>query len=252
MKHVLCFFPDPDFWGSPRFCGHGRRSRAETANGTTYRVYATFDNPTDELVAVYALEDAPMVVGVSTSFYQDAVGAVLAQTINPRFMGPSLQYDSRSPLVQRIPMARVTFNKWAWTRTSPILKLEEASPSTRSLRFWFLLPNQSADAEAGADTERNRPVHHRRGCELDHELSMGRRSTNTFNSEGISIVFPEVLCLAAPTHRRTTTMLWPMKTMDLYVWRRSVHWLSYDVVSADPLELAKAHTASTPIFHERR
>ena len=64
------------------FVGMEYETVAETANGTTYRVYATFDNPTDELVAVYALETAPMVVGVSTSFYQDPVGAVLAQTIS--------------------------------------------------------------------------------------------------------------------------------------------------------------------------
>ena len=57
------------------FVGMEYETGAETANGTTYRVYATFDNPTDELVAVYALETAPMVVGVSTSFYQDPVGA---------------------------------------------------------------------------------------------------------------------------------------------------------------------------------
>ena len=69
---------------------------AETAQGTTYRVYASFDNPTDELVAVYALQTAPMVVGVSTSFYQDGVGATLAQTINPAFFTafPTLEFDS--------------------------------------------------------------------------------------------------------------------------------------------------------------
>ena len=78
------------------FVGMEYETVAETANGTTYRVYATFDNPTDELVAVYALETAPMVVGVTTSFYQDPVGAVLAQNINPLFFAsfPSLEYDS--------------------------------------------------------------------------------------------------------------------------------------------------------------
>ena len=34
------------------FVGMEYEAVAETANGTTYRVYATFDNPTDELVAV--------------------------------------------------------------------------------------------------------------------------------------------------------------------------------------------------------
>ena len=98
MKHLLSAFFLTLVSGIALadFVGMEYEAVAETANGTTYRVYATFDNATDVLVAVYALEDAPMVVGVSTSFYQDAVGAVLAQTINPAFFGafPSLQYDS--------------------------------------------------------------------------------------------------------------------------------------------------------------
>ena len=32
---------------------------SESEYGTVYRVYATFDNPTDELVAIYALQTAP-------------------------------------------------------------------------------------------------------------------------------------------------------------------------------------------------
>ena len=137
MKHLLSAFFLTLVSGIALadFVGMEYEAVAETANGTTYRVYATFDNATDELVAVYALEDAPMVVGVSTSFYQDAVGAVLAQTINPAFLEPFLLCNTTagSPLVRKIPMARATFSKWAWTRTSPALKRVEDSPSTRSL-----------------------------------------------------------------------------------------------------------------------
>ena len=81
-------------WGG--FVGVDYETVGESEFGTTYRVYATFDNPTDELVAVYALETAPMVVGVSTSFYQDAFGGALAQNVNPLLFGafPSLAYDS--------------------------------------------------------------------------------------------------------------------------------------------------------------
>ena len=52
--------------------------------------------PYDELVAVYALETSPMVLDVTTSFYQDAVGGTLGNTINPAFFGafPSLEFDS--------------------------------------------------------------------------------------------------------------------------------------------------------------
>ena len=118
------------------FVGMEYETVAETAYGTTYRVYATFDNPNDELVAVYALETAPMTVGVSTSFYQDAVGAVLAQTINPLFFTtfPSLEYDNvGSPSDPRIRMEPATCNKWAWIHISRRLKMEVGSPSTPSL-----------------------------------------------------------------------------------------------------------------------
>jgi len=127
---------------------------AETVNGTTYRVYATFDDPTDELVAVYALETAPMVVGVSTEFYQDPVGAVLAQTINPLFFAsfPSLEYDSWFTIgsvdsngtsdVQQVGM-------------DTYFDAFEAGGGFTIDTFiggsWFLLPGQSSDAEAGAD-----------------------------------------------------------------------------------------------------
>jgi hypothetical protein len=69
---------------------------AESEFGTTYRVYAKFDNTTDEVVAVYALETAPMNVAVSTTFYQAPVGGAFAQGINPLFFSafPELQYDS--------------------------------------------------------------------------------------------------------------------------------------------------------------
>ena len=136
------------------FVGMEYEAVAETANGTAYRVYATFDNPTDELVAVYALETAPMIVGVSSSFYQDPVGAVLAQSINPLFFGsfPTLQYDSWFTIgsedsngtsdVQQVGMDQY-------------FEAFEAGGGFTIDTFiggsWFLLPNQSADAEAGAD-----------------------------------------------------------------------------------------------------
>ena len=86
MRLISCLlFGSIAHFASANFVGMEYETVAETANGVTYRVYATFDNPTDELIAVYALETAPMVVDVSTSFYQDGVGAVFAQTINPAF-----------------------------------------------------------------------------------------------------------------------------------------------------------------------
>ena len=222
------------------FVGMEYEAVAETANGTTYRVYATFDNPTDELVAVYALETAPMVVGVSTSFYQDAVGAVLAQTINPAFFGafPSLQYDSWFTIgsedsngtsdVQQVGM------------DTYFADFEAGGGFTVDTFIggsWFLLPNQSADAEAGADGRVLIGQFTTDGVvNLTMNFQWDDEATNTFNAEGISIVFPEVPvpgCTnpnadnynpAANEEDGSCTFAGGLCT-----------GLSYDVVSADPL-----------------
>ena len=178
------------------FVGMEYEAVAETANGTTYRVYATFDNPTDELVAVYALETAPMVVGVSTSFYQDAVGAVLAQTINPAFFGafPSLQYDSWFTIgsedsngtsdVQQVGMDEYfgAFENGGGFTVDTFIG-----------GSWFLLPNQSPDAEAGADGRVLIGQFTTDGVvNLTMNFQWDDEATNTFQAEGVSIVFPEV------------------------------------------------------------
>ena len=169
---------------------------AETANGTTYRVYATFDNPTDELVAVYGWNTAPMVVGVSTSFYQDAVGAVLAQTINPAFFGafPSLQYDSW------FTIGSEDYNGTSDVQESGMDQYFAAfengggfTVDTFSGGVLFLLPNQSPDAEAGADGRVLIGQFTTDGVVfLTMNFQWDDEATNTFQAEGVSIVFPEV------------------------------------------------------------
>ena len=59
------------------FVGVEYEVHAESEFGTVYRVYATFDSPTDELVAIYALETAPISVSTTTSFYQNQFGGAL-------------------------------------------------------------------------------------------------------------------------------------------------------------------------------
>ena len=62
----------------------------------TYRVYANFDDPAVQLVAVYGLQDTALTIETTGTFYQDALGGPLATTINPILFGafPSLEYDS--------------------------------------------------------------------------------------------------------------------------------------------------------------
>ena len=87
MKQFLLFFIAAltSSIASANFVGLESELVTESEFGNVYRVYATFDSPTDELVAIYALETAPIDVTCSTSFYQSAVGSPLATGINPVF-----------------------------------------------------------------------------------------------------------------------------------------------------------------------
>jgi len=168
----------------------------ESAYGTVYRVYATFDSPTDELVAVYALETSPMVLDVTTSFYQDAVGGTLGNGINPAFFGafPSLEFDSWFTIgsadsngtsdIQQVGMGDA-------------FDLFEAGSGFNLNAFVggsiFLIPNVSADAEAGDDGRVLIGQFTTDGIvNLTVNLQWDDVDANTSNSEGVSITFPIV------------------------------------------------------------
>ena len=63
---------------------------------TTYRLYVTMVNPTDVLSSVVGEDGLETYINTSTSFYQDPLGGVLGQVINPFLFGiqPALEYDS--------------------------------------------------------------------------------------------------------------------------------------------------------------
>lgn len=62
----------------------------------TYRVYANFEDPGAQLVAVYGLQDTTLSIVTSGSFYQDVLGGALSTAVNPLLFGtfPTLQFDS--------------------------------------------------------------------------------------------------------------------------------------------------------------
>ncbi|MCH2199947.1 MAG: hypothetical protein MK081_14300 [Flavobacteriales bacterium] len=88
-----CTYPAPSFSGlSYETVATG------VAGGTynTYRVYANFTNPFDQLVAVYGQDATPLSITSSGSFYQDAAGGAYSTDINAALYGsfPDLVYDS--------------------------------------------------------------------------------------------------------------------------------------------------------------
>ena len=62
----------------------------------TFRVYAKFANPGDQLVSVFGTQSSPLSVSSTTSFYQDVIGGATAANLNPLLFAdfPSLEWDS--------------------------------------------------------------------------------------------------------------------------------------------------------------
>ena len=87
-----CTYPAPSFSGLTweEVIDNG------VAGFTTYRVYANFTNPFDQLVAVYGQDVAPLSIATSGSFYQDPNGGAFSSSILPALFGtfPALEYDS--------------------------------------------------------------------------------------------------------------------------------------------------------------
>jgi len=178
------------------FVGLESEVYSESPEGTVYRVYATFDNPTDELVAIYALETAPMSVSVSTSFFQSALGSALGTAINPAFFDffPDMEYDSWFTIgsensdgtsdIQQVGMD-VAFAAFEGGSGFTIDSFIGGS--------FFLIPNVSADAEAGDDLRVLVGQFTTDGVvEMCLNFQWDNAATDTFNEEGICITFPQV------------------------------------------------------------
>ena len=63
---------------------------------TTYRVWAEFADPTEQLVAVYGFDSVPLTISTTTSFYQNPLGGALGVNYNPLLLSVDslLAFDS--------------------------------------------------------------------------------------------------------------------------------------------------------------
>ncbi len=87
-----CTYPAPSY--------NGLSYELIASNGVagyeTYRVYANFTNPLDQVVTVYGQDVSPLSISSTGTIYQDANGGPTSSDINPAFFPgfPSLEYDS--------------------------------------------------------------------------------------------------------------------------------------------------------------
>jgi len=131
---------------------------AATDSTTTYRVYAHFEDPSDECVAMFAIGSAELdpvylELDVTTAFFQSPVGANLGSGYNPFFVSamPDVIYDSwltigsesnDDELVSSIGMTEA----FAAFNAGTGFTLD--TPSGGS---WYVTPNSNPLAVAGED-----------------------------------------------------------------------------------------------------
>jgi lysyl endopeptidase len=62
----------------------------------TYRVYANFTDPTDELTAIFGFDDFPLGASSDMGFYQDPLGGPIPALVNPDLFSafPDLEFDT--------------------------------------------------------------------------------------------------------------------------------------------------------------
>lgn len=222
------------------FVGVEYEVHAESEFGTVYRVYATFDNPTDELVAIYALEAAPITVSTSTSFYQSQFGGALGTDINPAFLAafPELAYDSWFTIGSDDSNGTSSIQQVGMD--SYFAAFESGNGFTIDTFIGgsiFLIPGFSTDAEAGDDLRVLIGQFTTDGTvDMCLNFQWDNEASDTFNTEGVCISFP-VATVPGCTDTDATNYN-PSATEDdgscVYV-DSLLTGLSYELVASDPL-----------------
>ena len=169
---------------------------ATTENGTTYRVYATFDAPTNELIAVYGTQAAPLSVSTTSTFFNPSVGANFGELINPAFFTafPEVEYDSWFTIGSFDNTGSGGVNSVGMEEYFTAFNAGEGFTIDTFLGgSWFVVPGASADAISGDD---NRVLVAQLTTDGVVSVTMNFQfddlEGNSNNTNGLSITFPEV------------------------------------------------------------
>lgn len=173
---------------------------AVTEYGTTYRVYATFDSPTNELIAVYgtvgALQNAPLVVETTTSFYQADLGSNWGQNINPAFFGnfPEIVPDSWFTIGTEDSDGFGGVSSIGLTAyLSDFNEGNGFTVDTFNGGSWYVVPGTSIDAVSGDDLRVLVAQLTTDGIlNLVMNFQYDDAAGNTYNTEGLEITFPQL------------------------------------------------------------
>ena len=173
---------------------------ATSEYGTTYRVYATFDSPTNELIAVYGTvggeENAPLSMLSTTGFFNSSLGANYGEFINTAFFPsfPEVEFDS---------WLTIGTENTAGSGGVGSVGMEPYYDGFNNGNgftidtfiggSWFVIPGGSADAISGDD---NRVLVAQLTTDGVISLVMNFQyddeQGNSYNTEGLTLTYPEV------------------------------------------------------------
>ena len=173
---------------------------ATSEYGTTYRVYATFDAPTNELIAVYGTvseaQNAPLSVLSTTGFYNTGLGSNFGEFINPAFFSafPEVEYDSWFTIGTENTNGDGGVGS---VGLEPYLEEFNSGNGFTVDTFlgasWFVVPGSNTDAIAGDD---NKVLVAQLTTDGVATLVMNFQyddlEGNSYNTDGLTVTFPEV------------------------------------------------------------
>ena len=122
------------------------------ADGThTFRVYAQFSNPNDQLISIYGTASDPLSITSTEAFYQDALGGSTPAAMNPILFPtyPNLEWDSfvtigssdnTGAMIQNAGIDFDVFESGGTINSDPITG-----------GSWFVFPDQQPTAFPDAD-----------------------------------------------------------------------------------------------------